>query len=463
MRLNLPPANIPSKTPPCMGDGGLICEGQQTLFSGPQPILEYEFYNGSIVKSTFQAPLKCMITDDYFKNGSGFYRWNLIREAYHLGLINEQEVKRLYLSWRDHDEYFIMDGFDVWGEYGLSVYGKCSKRGNDVYKHRVNEKFNLLDRLPPIDFIEIFPDHRTPMIFVTLTVDPKRFTLKEAWSEVGKYLHRFESSLRQQYGPFVKLRVWEAHKSGYPHVHATYYFKKCLFLTFPHKRKKDGKIIHRIPTKHKNKISGFWGMTEQPSGVDVQAVTDTLGSFSEIKKYVTKDIYTEKGNLTNAMLSLFRKQQYSISKDFIKAIWGNTSGKVKDRDLKNDSFSYLVSDTVHNCNKAYSEICDFRFSGVLSQDNLEGYDGFGKPPPLFDDKDYNLFRLFGSLDESKINPLDLYSGTVRLTDEGFRFVYGLTSLESVSNSKLSLLCCWFSHVDNIIVDHSDINQNEGLI
>lgn len=475
--LNLPPANIPSKIPPCVGDRGLMDVktssdeyydfyhgGQQTLSMEVSPSIEYEVCDGSNLTSTVQIPLNCLLTDDYFKNEKGFYRWSLIREAYHLGLISQDKVVSLYRNWRDTSEFFLMDGFDVWGDYRLSAYGKCSKRGNDVYKHRVNEKFKILDKLPSLNFSEIFPDNRTPMIFVTLTVDTKLYSLDQAWDNISNELHKFESSLRQQYGDFVKFRVWEAHKSGYPHSHIAYYFKRRMFITFPHKRKKDGVIVHRIPTKHKDKINSFWGMSNSRNGVDVQAVVSTSGAMSEIKKYVTKSIYNEKGDKTNAMLCLYRKQQYALSKDFVEVIWGDRSQGVKTDSLKNDSFSLLVKDTVHNCNNEYSEVCDFRYSGVMSEAEMYLCDGFGEPPPIFDDKDYNLFRLFGLMDEGISGSLENnYSGTVRLDDEGFRFVHGLKLLDDVRGSKISLLCGWFSLVDNIIVDRQDKNVIDEVI
>jgi len=452
-----PPAYTPSKFPPCVGVRGLLC--QETFTVDMPKDVGYELFKCPERVSSVQVSLKHLLTDDYFKNDKGFIRWSLIREAYHNRILDVDDVVSLYRNWRDQSEYFLMDGFDVWGTYHLSAYGKCSKRGNDVYKHRVNEKFEVLDRLPSLNFSEVFPDNRTPMLFVTLTVDTKLYSLDEAWKNISDELHSFETKLRQEYGDFVKFRVWESHKSGYPHSHIAYYFKKRLFITFPHKRKKDGVIVHRIPTKHRDKINSFWGMSHNVNGVDVQAVVSTSGAMSEIKKYVTKSIFNEKGDKTNAMLCLYRKQQYAISKDFVEVIWGDRSQGVKTDSLKNDSFSLLVKDTVHNCNKEYSEVCDFRYSGVLSETEMFFCDGFGEPPPIFDDKDYNIFRLFDLITEgSSVDSKKNYSGVVRLVDEGFRFVHGLKLLEEVEGSKVSLLCGWFSLVDNIIVDQQDINR-----
>lgn len=423
---------------------------QQSSFDVAPPLDEYPMYEPIIsTVPTEQLPLSALVDDDYFKNDAGFFRWSKIRDAYHKGLIDIDKVRDLYVKWRDDPEYYTVDGFDVWGDYGnISPYGKCAKRGNDVYKHRIKEKFSKLDNLPPINFTEIFDGH-TPMIFVTLTVDEKKYTLDEAWDEFPKKFHEFESSLRQDddFGDFVRLRVWEAHESGYPHCHAAYFFKHRMFLTFQHKRKKDGKIIHLIQNKYNDRLHHYWKMG---ISVDVQAVTDTAGAFSEVKKYVTKTVFTKKGDLTNAMLCLFRKQQYSISKDFIETIWGSLSGKIRSSSLKDVSLSDLVKREMHNCNKRFPNIVDFRFAGVISKDNVDALKKKEPPPPTFRDQDYNVFRLHGMVNKfEEESKEDSWHGSFDLSDESVRFILGLPSLDSVAASKPSLLSCWFCWMDKI--------------
>lgn len=433
----------------------------QQMFDVVPPLNEYPMYDAVISTiSTEQLPLSALVDDDYFKNDAGYFRWSKIREAYHKGLIDVDKVRDLYLKWRDDPEYYTADGFDVWGEYGnVSPYGKCAKRGNDVYKHRIKEKFSKFDSLPPINFTEIFDGH-TPMIFVTLTVDAKKYSLDEAWEAFPQKFHEFESSLRQDklFGDFVRLRVWEAHESGYPHCHVVYYFKHKMYLTFRHRNKK-GNVVHLIQRKYKDKISGFWSMTDNPVGVDVQAVTDTSGAFSEVKKYVTKTVFTKKGDLTNAMLCLFRKQQYSVSKDFIEVVWGSIAGNVSSSSLNDVSRSVLVKREMHNCNKRFPNIVDFRFSGVISQSNVDALKKKEPPPPTFRDQDYNVFRLNGMVDESSSDAekrRESWSGSFDLSDEEVRFILGLPSLEMVAASKPSLLSCWFGWMDRYVVHEPDI-------
>jgi hypothetical protein len=235
------------------------------------------------------------------------------------------------------------------------------------------------------------------MLFISMTVDPKRYSRHEAWLQISNELHLFETKLRQYYGNFVKFRVWESHKSGYPHCHSVYYFIDKWFKVFLHNSK------YRITTTHKNRISDMWSM----GNTDIQGVQDTHGAFSEVKKYITKNIWNQKGDLTNALVSLYNKQMYSLSrcdpfkkrlhhwrkhgitdwrkqelcfmsnlhkwakKDFIGAIWGtqiyfqfyrsNCGG------LAEPNPTALVNEYLHNCNISDVKL---KFIGCVSGRDL---------------------------------------------------------------------------------------------
>ena len=354
--------------------------------------------------------LNCIdITDDFFLNNQGCYRWNKIRAAYFNEFINVDRVVDLYKKWKDQTEYLWLDGLNINGEYVASLFVKASKRGNDVYRSRLKKKFDFLESLDPIYFFGDWGSKNTPMLFITPTVDAKRYSLDEAWEKISNELHMFETKLRQQYGSFIKFRVWEAHESGYPHCHVVYYFHDKWFHVFEHwtkKKNKQGELVskltYRVANKHKNKISSFWSM----GNVDVQGVQDTHGAFSEVKKYITKNIWSSKGDLTNAMICLHRKQSYGISlcdpyqaleryyqkhnitdwkeqerlrpglfekfrkKDFIGSIWGMKIYQwfynEANVNLAEPGFTDLVKDSVHNCNKQFPEIVDFRFRGCVA-------------------------------------------------------------------------------------------------
>lgn len=402
------------------------------------------------------------LTDEFFQNSNGSYRWFDIRSAYHSGYIDLDKVTELYRKWRDQNEYLWLDGFNSQKEYVKTLFVKASKRGNDVFKKRIKKVFGIFDHLEPIHFFtDEDPFKSSPMLFVTLTVDPKKYSLDQAWKQIGEQLHLFETKLRNKYGSFVKLRAWESHESGYPHVHLVYYLHKKQFLVFDRWTKnKNGKpqLTWRIPTVHRDQIKNMWSMG---SIVDVQAVQDTLSAFNELSKYVTKTVFNKKGDLTNACLCLFRKQQYWISKkdpfkarntyclkndisdwkqqekyfqdhlekwckkDFIGSIWGMETylNLYSHPDsiawAQPSSNAALVTDTVHNCNDDFPEIVKFVFQGAVLQSDLSHFwkktddvmSFWGDPPPeirlLCNISDVNDFDLEGFPDLEIDRPEDI--------------------------------------------------------
>lgn len=357
--------------------------------------------------------------EEWFRSRSGNLSALHIRRGFRNHFIDVDIARDLVLKWKNESLFLWLDGFDCMHEYVSSIFVKAAKRGNDVYKERVAHKFKFLEELPPVYFFEEWGVKQTPMLFITLTVDAKRFVLVDAWDAISYELHLFETKLRQKYGSFVKLRVWEAHESGYPHVHLTVCFHKKWFQVFEHLDKK-GKQTFRVANKHRDAIKSMWGMGHN---VDVQGVQDTSGALSEVVKYVTKTIFSPKGENTMAMLTLFNKQAYSLSccnpydakamrqgilkwrstksgniisaelsieKDFVGTIWGMKE-YLRLYNVFNDgaaepSAAALVNTAMHNCN---IDIVEFKFVGCVSHDDLRlfGIDPAdqwffeAKPPP----------------------------------------------------------------------------------
>lgn len=340
-------------------------------------------------------------TVDWFKNGYGSIRWWRIRSAYYANCIDENFVTSLYCEWRDTPEYFMLNGIDINSNVVLSAFVKACKRGNDIYINHINRKFGFIDSLEPKHFFtDDLENKYTPMIFVTLTIATKKYSLVDAWNINSHEFNIFETKLRQKYGKFVKFRVWEAHESGYPHCHVVYYFLDRKFKVWEY-FDKDNKRSFRLADKHRKSISNMWSM----GNVDIKGVQDTLGAFKEIKKYITKHIWSSKGDKTNAMLSLFNKQSYYVSqfnyrkhisdkihsgalktvddisryialniakwakRDFIGAIWGVGTYmhvyRELDEGMAEPAFNALVKQTMCNYNKKFVEIVKWEFVGFI--------------------------------------------------------------------------------------------------
>jgi hypothetical protein len=59
----------------------------------------------------------------------------------------------------------------------------------------------------------------TNVVFLTLTYDPKRYSVTEAWRSVRNRINRVFRWFRRHYGLKVGLAVLETHDNLYPHVH----------------------------------------------------------------------------------------------------------------------------------------------------------------------------------------------------------------------------------------------------
>ena len=259
----------------------------------------------------------------------------------------------------------------------LYKFIKASKRGNDVYKHLVTEKLKQFDDIPNLIFFdEHTTDKRTNILFVTLTYDNSRCSHSEAWDNIGKEFHLFHNNLRKQFGKVEVFRTWESTGKYYPHVHAIIIFWDYDFPVFARPRKKDGEIRYRVASKELKKISNYWH-----SFIDVQGVEDTKGAINELTKYITKDLCSKKGDVTNAMIWYHRKQGYAISKGFAEAIngWNLDFNEPTNSDLINQ---------MCNCNQ---QNINWEFVGILRGKHL-GFSGniwsidIKKPPPRIVDK-----------------------------------------------------------------------------
>ena len=159
------------------------------------------------------------------------------------------------------------------------------QRGNDKYNSKLRHKF---DGLKKINKKGVFAK------FFTITTDIKKYnSIEEAWLDLGRRFNRFNSYLKKFYNDrFLGfVRVFEAFKSGYPHVHGILFFSKRTYLKDFKFRKTVGAFV-----KFKN-------------------IRSIDGSLGYIGKYLTGGSEKKKSNLrfTQALLWLFKKRSFSFS------------------------------------------------------------------------------------------------------------------------------------------------------
>ena len=250
-----------------------------------------------------------------------FVRLNAVRDLFNSQIFDVEDVIERYLTWVSQDEYLLLQrtviepgvhGSTKWDSQYIAV--KCSKRGNDVYRHRVrNSLSSVLQGLPNLSFFNprdrdfVSKKTKTPLISVTLTYDTKRCSINEAWENIGKEFNRWISNLRKKFGSISIIRTWEAFQNDYPHINAILLFHDTDFRVFRYKSK--FRVINKAA------FSQHWH-----SYVDVRAVANLKTDVSYIMKYITKELFTDKAILTLAMLWIFRKRSFSVSRDFASMI-----------------------------------------------------------------------------------------------------------------------------------------------
>ena len=330
--------------------------------------------------------------DDAYKNEWGAIRRIFVKDAYDFGEIKEEAVLDLFQLWKDDPEYFILKGnktyfvpritTDDHDLYEIPVDGeiryktvfkfiKASKRGNDVYQYLVKEKLRPLNQLPDVLFFrDKWGVKSTSLLFITLTYDGKLSNEENAWDKIGKQYHLFINNLKKQYGRIEFFRTWESTKSFYPHVHCLIAFRDNTFQVFK-KIDNKGKTKYRISDAEKKKISGYWH-----SHVDIQGCSNTEDAIKELTKYVSKDLCSKKGNITNSMIWLFNKQAYAISKRFVKVV-SNSFADFKIDDVKPTD---LIKSEMCNWNQ---DVEKWEFVGILRGCFL----GFGKDVWVVDCED----------------------------------------------------------------------------
>jgi len=225
------------------------------------------------------------------------------------------QIVEQYKEWALEALYMILTKWNS-EKWKNDVYAvKCAKRGNDVYRSRVESRFRGLRRYSE-DIIFFNPKDRgkkeTCALWVTLTYDTKRCLYGEAWENIGIEFNGFMSYLRRNFGKVSSCRVFESFENGYPHIHCILIFKAHSFSVF-----RDSKGQFRI--REKEVIAQGWH-----SNVDVKAMSSIGGGLSYLKKYLLKGIDLEKadskGLKTLALCWAYRKRAFSVSGQFRQAL-----------------------------------------------------------------------------------------------------------------------------------------------
>ncbi|MCW4030330.1 MAG: hypothetical protein NWE92_11875 [Candidatus Bathyarchaeota archaeon] len=227
-----------------------------------------------------------------------------------------EEIVEKYKEWVSVSTYMILSKWnkEKWKNDVFAI--KCSKRGNDIYRHRVKQRFvGLSHKSEQLEFFnpnDRRNDKTTYALWTTLTYDTKLCSYKEAWEQIGIEFNAFMSYVRRSFGKVSTCRVFESFENGYPHIHCILLFQEYSFKVF-----RDNKGQFRV--QEKDIIAQGWH-----SNVDVKAMSSLAGGFAYLKKYLLKSIDFEnsdsKGLKTLALCWVYRKRAFAVSGTFRKAL-----------------------------------------------------------------------------------------------------------------------------------------------
>ena len=225
-------------------------------------------------------------------NNDGKPRIWKLRAHYKNRPIDHEELIKAFNIYVSYNEYIILEKKIYNQSTGLlekseKIAVKTIKRGNDKWKKKLKRKlFSLKDPIKQ----ELSKHHSTSnVLFITFTIDPKVFSLEEAWKEINNYFNRGITNLRNKYGQLAYAKVLEAHASGYPHIHALIWLKEKSFEITKWRNKFDRKLTWRVKNKRERKrIKSCWKM----GFTDIQVVYGQRGVSSYLEKmftYISKD------------------------------------------------------------------------------------------------------------------------------------------------------------------------------
>ena len=207
------------------------------------------------------------------------------------------QLMNSYATWVDQAAYVIVENED---EPGTFKSFRAAKRGDSFYAYKTLGRFE--SAMGQIEGLDVRAGHSsTQAVDVTLTYAEQR---ELNWKLISPDFNRFMARLRKRYGTVNAIRIWETHKSGYPHVHVVLLFENTSWTTFLYKGK------YRLDRSSELKECWPYGFS------DWQGVYDLEGSLQHLKKYLTKLLQWESDHalLNLAKLWIHKKRSFSVSR-----------------------------------------------------------------------------------------------------------------------------------------------------
>ena len=239
---------------------------------------------------------------------------NFVRSSFINERINIDDVVSYYREWLDWIFYVVCYRFNYTKcEYEYAMF-RGLKRGDDRYNTVVCRKFSrLYDYGRNLTYFAFGSRGyvRSSGLHVVLEYNSNVIGLPEAWLHVGVDFNRFMSRVRKLFGRVSIVRVFESHKSGYPHIHAILVFHDFVFSGYSSHRR--GRFVYRTFGHDFASLKDCWvhGFS------DFELVDSFRGGVRYLSKYLAKSTSARLSGVNGirglAMCWVFRKRSFSMS------------------------------------------------------------------------------------------------------------------------------------------------------
>lgn len=213
---------------------------------------------------------------------------------------DQEKIVDCYQQWVNQPLYYILKKHSDFEDQQEFIALRARKRGDNKYERETTLRFKaVVDNIKGINVRTGRKD--TGALLISCTYQDNT---PANWKRISGDWNLFISRVRKRYGKCHCVRIWEAHQSGLPHLHALLLFAEHSFPSFVFRSK--------VRIEDKDEFAALW-----PHGfTDVQGVYNAKGAIGYLAKYLKKMLKLElKGStITLAMLWFHRKRMYGISK-----------------------------------------------------------------------------------------------------------------------------------------------------
>jgi len=236
---------------------------------------------------------------------------------------NEPTLVHIAKRYVNTNMYIALSYVDADGKEQI-FFMKSPKRGSKLYAKLRESRLKYV-AMAMIEQMKITPT-QSNTLFITLTIDPKKVGLINAWINQSKYLSAFIRKLVEQlFGPDI-FYLWTVEcqnkKTHYPHIHLLVKIPKMLPYHL-HISKKNGKIyrtyrlndyklVRKIKSLYVIKMRGKY---EQLGWVDVQAVHSINDAIEYVIKYLYKSILIKEDELATTYLLMVGRRNWGASRN----------------------------------------------------------------------------------------------------------------------------------------------------